>query len=156
MEPKSNSPNWPMDRAIELAQLAGSLGEVPVGAVIVHNGIIVGEGHNQRESNQDPLGHAEIMAIQSAAKNIASWRLIDCELWVTLEPCPMCLGASQQARLKKVIYGATDPKGGALSLGFQHHDHPKLNHRFEVEFCPTEICSEMLSRFFRERRKAKT
>ena len=153
MEPKSNLPKSPMDRAIELAQIAASLGEVPVGAVVVHDGKIIGEGHNRRESNQDPLGHAEIIAIQAAAKNIGSWRLNDCELWVTLEPCPMCLGASQQARLKKVIYGATDPKGGALSLGFQHHDHPKLNHRFEVEFRETAICSEMLSDFFRQRRK---
>lgn len=138
--------------ALALAKAAALAGEVPVGAVIVQDGRIIGRGANTREAAQDPLGHAEISAIREAAKNLGSWRLLDCDLYVTLEPCPMCLSACQQARIRKVVYGAKDEKGGALCLGFHVHDHPKLNHRFEVEFAPEEECSRVLKGFFAVRR----
>ncbi len=134
--------------ALTLAEEAASHGEVPVGAVIVHEGKIVGRGSNSREKSQDPLGHAEIQAIHEASKSLQSWRLIDCDLYVTLEPCPMCLAACQQARIRKVVYGAKDEKGGAICLGFGVHDHPKLNHRFQVLYSPMEACSLVLKEFF--------
>jgi tRNA(adenine34) deaminase len=134
--------------ALKLAEEAASRGEVPVGAVIVHQGKIVGRGSNSREEHRDPLGHAEIQAIRDASRTLQSWRLEDCDLYVTLEPCPMCLGACQQARVRKVVYGAKDEKGGAICLGFGVHQHPKLNHRFEVIHSPLEACSRILSDFF--------
>jgi len=141
--------------ALSLAREAAARGEVPVGAVIVHEGRIVGRGSNTREANQDPLGHAEIEAIRDATRLLGSWRLEECDLYVTLEPCPMCLSACQQARIRKVIYGARDEKGGALCLGFALHDHPKLNHRFEVVHSPMEECSEVLREFFAKLRPTK-
>jgi tRNA(adenine34) deaminase len=137
---------------LKLAKDAASRGEVPVGAVIVKDGAIIARGSNTREEGQDPLGHAEIAAIREASRVLGSWRLIDCELYVTLEPCPMCLSACQQARVKRVVYGARDEKGGALCLGFHVHEHPKLNHRFGVEYEPVEECGEVLREFFRSRR----
>src|SRR5690606_23511034 len=125
--------NW-MDRALTLAQEAANKGEVPVGAVLVLDGRIVGEGCNQRETQHDPLGHAELIAIAGAARSLESWRLLNCELYVTLEPCPMCLAACQQARVQRVVYAAQDPKGGALSLGYSMHEDVRTNHRFEVEY----------------------
>src|SRR3954447_8827162 len=111
-----------MDMALELARQAAACDEVPVGAVVVDpEGRIVGKGFNLREQAQSPLAHAEILAIEGAARALGSWRLIGCSLYVTLEPCPMCLSACQQARLAQVIYGAKDPKGGALSLGYAVH-----------------------------------
>ncbi len=138
--------------ALKLAKEAGTRGEVPVGAVVVHEGSIVGRGSNSREFEQDPLGHAEMQALRDAAKALGSWRLVDCDLYVTLEPCPMCLAACQQARVRKVVYGARDEKGGALCLGFGVHDHPKLNHRFEVLHSPMEECSQVLKDFFKSLR----
>ncbi|MBU6153252.1 MAG: nucleoside deaminase [Bdellovibrionales bacterium] len=134
--------------ALRLAIEAGSRGEVPVGAVLVHEGKIVGRGSNSREAMQDPLGHAEMEAIRGASQALGSWRLVDCDLYVTLEPCPMCLAACQQARVRKVVYGAKDEKGGAICLGFGVHDHPKLNHRFEVIYSPMAECSKVLKDFF--------
>ena len=142
-------------KALELAKLAAVRGEVPVGAVVVHNDTVIGSGSNTREADQDPTRHAEIIAIQEAAKHLSSWRLIDCDLYVTLEPCPMCLSACQQARIRKVIYGAKDEKGGAICLGFHVHQNARLNHRFEVEFDESEECSEVLKQFFLERRESK-
>ncbi len=144
-----------LHEALALARAAAGAGEVPVGAVIVHQGQIIGRGANTRETAQDPLGHAEIVAIHEAAARLGSWRLLECDLYVTLEPCPMCLAACQQARIRKVVYGAKDEKGGALCLGFHVHDHPGMNHRFEVVHSPMEECSRILKAFFSKRREEK-
>jgi tRNA(adenine34) deaminase len=141
-----------MEEALRLAAQAAAEGEVPVGAVILHQGQIIGRGRNRREKLQDPLGHAEIAAIEEAARALGSWRLIDCSLIVTLEPCPMCLGALQQARIQEVFYGAADPKGGALSLGYRLHEDARTNHRFEVTLREEPRCGEILKDFFRSRR----
>ena len=141
-----------MDQALELARRAQAQEEVPIGAVLVHQGQVIGKGHNQRETLQDPISHAEIHALQDAAKRLGSWRLLDCELYVTLEPCPMCLAACQQARISKVIYGAHDPKGGAISLGYRLHEDVRTNHRFTVEFRESQACSQILTAFFRAKR----
>jgi tRNA(adenine34) deaminase len=144
-----------LSKALELAEAAALRGEVPVGAVIVHQDKIIGAGSNTREAEQDPTRHAEVIAIQAAAKSLGSWRLIDCDLYVTLEPCPMCLSACQQARVRKVVYGAKDEKGGAICLGFHIHAHARTNHRFEVEYLPSEACSEVLKKFFANKRSEK-
>ena len=141
--------------ALRCAQGAADQDEVPVGAVVVFEGRIIGTGANDRENGSDPVGHAEIHALRSAAQAIGSWRLVDCDLYVTLEPCPMCLSACQQARIRRVVYGAKDEKGGALCLGFHVHDHPALNHRFEVVYAPMEECSRILKDFFLRRRSEK-
>lgn len=137
-----------MKRALELAKAAELHGEVPVGAVVVHEGKIIAEGFNHRETEQDPLGHAELTAIRAAAEKLNSWRLTECELFVTLEPCLMCLGACQQSRVKRVVYGARDPKGGAISLEYSFHQDDRLNHRFEAQYLETPECSQILKNFF--------
>jgi tRNA(adenine34) deaminase len=144
-----------LTEALRLAEQAASEDEVPVGAVVVHQGQIIGRGYNRREQDHNPLAHAEIMAIHEAAQKLKSWRLNDCQLFVTLEPCPMCLAACQQARIAEVVYGAQDPKGGALSLGYALHQDPKTNHRFTVQFEETPECGKILSRFFDKKRKQK-
>jgi tRNA(adenine34) deaminase len=141
-----------MQKALELARRAGDEDEVPVGAVVVHQGRVIGSGWNRREALNDPLGHAELMAISEAARSLGSWRLLDCVLYVTLEPCPMCLSACQQARVSSVIYGTPDPKGGALSLGYRIHEDARTNHRFGVEHRDWEPCRAILKEFFRARR----
>jgi tRNA(adenine34) deaminase len=150
----SNPRAW-LAQALELAHTAAAEDEVPVGAVVIHEGKVVGRGYNLREKNNDPIAHAEILAIRDAATRLGSWRLTDCELWVTLEPCPMCLAACQQARVSRVFYGAKDPKGGALSLGYLLHQDPKTNHRFEVSFEEDPACGAVLSGFFAKKRKQK-
>jgi tRNA(adenine34) deaminase len=117
-----------MDAALALAKEAGAEGEVPVGCVIVRNGQIIGRGRNRRETDKTPLGHAEIEAISDACKNLGGWRLWDCTLYVTLEPCPMCAGAIINARIPRVVFGASDEKCGAcgsvcdlFSMDFNHH-----------------------------------
>jgi tRNA(adenine34) deaminase len=142
-----------LHEAYLLAVEAATRGEVPVGAVVVFNDQVVGWGSNTREVEQDPTGHAEMLAIRAAAKKLNSWRLIDCDLYVTLEPCPMCLSACQQARVRKVVYGAKDEKGGAICLGFHTHNDERLNHQFEVEYQSSEECSQVLKDFFLNRRK---
>lgn len=142
----------PFDRPLQLARQAASEGEVPVGAIILLNGSLIGEGRNARETRPSPLAHAEIDAIAEAAKKLGAWRLVGAELWVTLEPCPMCLAAAQQARVSRVVYGAKDPKGGALSLGYRLHEDPRTNHRFEVEYRETPECAELLRQFFKDLR----
>lgn len=144
--------DW-MNEALALARTAADMDEVPVGAVVVHQGRVVGRGFNRRECDQDPLAHAEIMAIHDAAKTLGSWRLIDCNLYVTLEPCPMCLAACQQARITEVFYGAKDPKGGALSLNYLLHEDPRTNHRFKVTFAENRDCGLVLSEFFKKKRE---
>jgi tRNA(adenine34) deaminase len=147
-----------MKEALILAQKAEAEEEVPIGAVVVHAGKIVGRGYNRREQDQDPLSHAELTAIAEAAKSLGSWRLLECTLFVTLEPCPMCLGACQQSRLKRVVFGALDPKGGALSLGYRLHEDARTHHRFEVRQLESDSlkqeCSTLLSQFFSRRRKS--
>lgn len=142
-------------KLIELAKKAEAGQDVPIGAAVVKNGRIVGEGFNVRESQNNPVGHAEIMALQSAAKNLGSWNLEGCEVWTTLEPCPMCMSALMMSRIKKVYYGAKDPKGGAVSLELKLNEHPKLNHRFEAEWVENEECSSILKEFFKKIRSEK-
>lgn len=143
--------NWILE-ALEEAKKAEALGEVPIGAVIVCEGKIIAQAYNLKEGPQNPLGHAELLAISQAAQALKSWRLIDCELYVTLEPCPMCLAACGQARIRKVFYGAQDQKSGALSLGYRLNEDIKLNHRFEAEFLKDELSGQILSSFFQRKR----
>lgn len=145
---------WFMQLAIKEAHQAWKLQEVPVGAVIVsQDGDVLAKTHNRKELDHNSCGHAEILAIQEAARKLADWRLTNCRLYVTLEPCPMCLAAIGQARLPQVIFGAYDPKGGALSLGYHLHKDPRLNHRFAMMGGVLHYeCSKILSQFFKERR----
>lgn len=144
-----------MERAIELARLASAEGEVPVGAVIVRKstGEIVGEGRNMRETGKNALAHAEIMAIDSACKRLGGWRLPDCAIYVTLEPCPMCCGAIINARIDDVIFGAYDRKSGS-AVSVQTMFELPYNHRPTVTGgVMEEECAALLSDFFRELRK---
>jgi tRNA(adenine34) deaminase len=145
-----------MREALSLAEKAFELGEVPVGAVAVCDGKIVGRGMNLRETDKNALRHAEIMAIDEACKNLGGWRLWKCDLYVTLEPCPMCAGAIINSRVKRVIYGASDPKAGSCGSLTNLFEMP-YNHKPEVvSGVLEEECSEILSRFFarlREKRK---
>ncbi len=153
MQKKHPAPEKWLKIALEEAQFAAQEDEVPVGAVVVKDGKIIAREHNRREQNQDPLGHAETLTIAKAAHELGNWRLEGCQLFVTLEPCPMCLAAAQQARIESIIYGAQDPKGGALSLGYSLHSDDRTNHRFTVELHPMKECSSILSDFFKQKRK---
>lgn len=138
-----------MREAIAEAQRAEERGEVPVGAVIVHEGAIVGRGHNERESSQDPTTHAEMTAIRDAARELGSWRLIDTTLYVTLEPCPMCAGALVNARVPRVVWGCSDPKAGATETLYTIGNDSRLNHRFEgIGGVLGDECAALLTRFF--------
>ncbi len=142
-----------MQMALEQARIAESLNEVPIGAVVVHQGRVIGAAHNQREMLRDPTAHAEMLAITQAADAIGDWRLIDCALYVTLEPCPMCAGAIVNARVPLVIFGATDPKAGAATSLFHLLSDERLNHRCEVvPGVMAEACGEILTRFFQRQR----
>lgn len=142
-----------MEAALAEARAAASEGEVPVGAVVVYEGRIVGRGHNRTETAQDPTAHAEILAIGAAAQTMKSWRLEGCALYATLEPCHMCAGAIVLARIDRVVYGARDPKAGACgSLAMVPQDL-RLNHRAEVvPGLLEEECGALLEAFFRSRR----
>lgn len=143
----------PMQRALELAELSAASGEVPVGAVVVCNGEIVAEAHNAPRDGCDPTAHAEILAIRRAATVLGQERLTACELWVTLEPCAMCAGAIVHARIGRLYYGASDPKGGAVEHGARVFEHPQCLHRPEVYPGIGEVeAAQMLRRFFGERR----
>jgi tRNA(adenine34) deaminase len=143
----------PMQRALALARAAAAAGEVPVGAVVVKDGKIVGEGRNAPRATRDPTAHAEIAAIRAAAAALGDERLTGCELWVTLEPCAMCAGAIVHARIARVTYAAPDPKGGAVDHGARVFDHPQCLHRPEVVAGIGEAeAAELLQAFFRERR----
>ncbi|NMP31078.1 tRNA adenosine(34) deaminase TadA [Thalassotalea sp. M1531] len=143
-----------MSRAIELAQIAESHNEIPVGAVVVYHGEIIGEGYNRSIMDNDPSAHAEMMAIRQAGKNIANYRLIDCTLYVTLEPCPMCAGLLVHSRIDKVIFATKDEKTGAAGSVFNLTQHEKLNHQINVnEGLMQAECATMLSNFFKRRRK---
>ena len=142
-----------MARALELAREAERAGEVPVGAVIVKDGVIVGEGWNRPISTSDPTAHAEIVAMRAAAHRLQTYRLLDTTLYVTLEPCPMCAGAMVHARVKRLVYAATDPRAGAAGTIFNIVQHPSLNHRVECEAgLMAEECGTMLRGFFQGRR----
>lgn len=143
-----------MELALEEARKCLEIDEVPVGAVVVRHGEVVGSGYNRRETDKDPLAHAEIMAISEAAKTLGGWRLLDCVLYVTLEPCPMCAGAIIQSRINSLIYGAKDPKGGACGSKLNLMEDFTWNHKVEVESgVLEEECSILLKDYFREKRK---
>lgn len=143
-----------MRQALLEAQKAYDKDEVPVGAVVVMNGQIIGVGHNCRESDNDPTMHAEIVAIRAASQHLKSWRLTGCELFVTLEPCPMCAGAIIQSRIERVIFGAFDPKAGCAGTLYNLLSDTRFNHRAEiVAGVLEEECAELLRRFFKDKRK---
>jgi tRNA(adenine34) deaminase len=142
-----------MRAALEEARAAAAAGEVPIGAVAVVSGEIVGRGQNRVLRDQDPTAHAEIVAIRAAAASLGNYRLLDCELYVTLEPCAMCAGAMIHARLGRLIYGAPDPKAGAAGSVLEVLNHPLLNHKMPVMTgVLAEECGDLLRGFFRERR----
>src|SRR5690554_1441830 len=143
----------PMARALELASLAARAGEVPVGAVVVKDGRVIAEAHNAPRELTDPTAHAEVLALRRAAMAIASDRLEGCELWVTLEPCAMCAGAIVHARIGRLYYGASDPKGGAVEHGARVFEQPQCLHRPEVySGIGEEPAAALLREFFAERR----
>jgi len=121
-----------MGLALEEARAAADIGEVPIGAVVVCEGAVVASGRNRREIDHDPAGHAEFIAIREAARRLKRWRLSDCTVYVTLEPCPMCAGLMHQARIARCVYGAVDPKAGALGTLYDLSSDERLNHRFDV------------------------
>ena len=144
--------DW-MRLALTQAQMAFEQGEVPIGAIVVHNGRVIAAAHNEKEQRNDPTAHAEVLAIQRAAKVLGSWRLTDVILYVTLEPCPMCAGAIVQSRLKQVVYGCADLKGGATGSVMNVLDYTLWNHRVDiVAGVLEEECSEILKLFFRRLR----
>ena len=142
-----------MRRALELAREAQLRGEVPVGAVIVKEGRIIAEGFNRPISSHDPTAHAEIVAMRAAAETLASYRLLDATLYVTLEPCAMCAGAMVHARIKRLVYGASDPRAGAAGSIFNVANHSALNHRIECDGgLMYEECGTLLKDFFTAKR----
>lgn len=157
-----------MELALDQARAAALDGEVPIGAVVVYAPIdpatrrplqapeVIAMGRNLRETNQDPAGHAEFLALKEAAEKLGTWRLSGCHVYVTLEPCIMCAGLMHQARVDRCVYGAPDPKAGALGTLYSIHADERLNHQFEVKsgVC-VEACQRLLQDFFRERRQAK-
>ena len=143
-----------MEEALREAQRAFALGEVPVGAVVVRDGQIVGRGWNCPISENDPTAHAEVLALRDAGRAVGNYRLGDCELFVTIEPCAMCAGAITHARIKRLVYGADDPKAGAVASVFEVLNHAKMNHRVEVvSGVLASRAMDMVQAFFRERRK---
>lgn len=143
-----------MQIALDLAQLAGAAGEVPVGAIVVKDGEIIGRGSNAPITTHDPTAHAEIRAMRDAAQHLGNYRLVGCTLYVTLEPCAMCTGAIQHARIAKLIYGASDPKTGACGSVVNLMAEPKLNHHTEISGGVLAAeCGTLLSSFFSARRK---
>ncbi|MBM4765440.1 tRNA adenosine(34) deaminase TadA [Bacillus sp. B15-48] len=145
-----------MKEAIAEAKKAEQLGEVPIGAVVVLNGEILASAHNLRETEQSSIAHAEVLAIHEACKKLGTWRLEGAELYVTLEPCPMCAGAIMLSRVNRVVYGATDPKGGCAGTFMNILQDERFNHQSEVvSGVLEEECGSMLSTFFRKLREQK-
>ena len=143
-----------MEEALREARRAEALGEVPVGAVIVYDGKIVARAGNRNLTDNDPTGHAEILALRQGGAAIGNHRLLDCEIFVTIEPCAMCAGALVHARLKRVIYGAEDPKAGAAGSVLDILNHPQLNHQMEItRGVLASRCMDLLQAFFRRRRE---
>ena len=144
--------SW-MEQALEQARMAAQAGEVPVGALVIKDGEIIGLGHNRNLLDHDPAAHAEIVALRQAAARLGNHRLTGCEMFVTIEPCAMCAGALVHARLARLVYGASDPKAGAAGSVLQVLNHPGLNHKMEIRSgVLAERCSEILQKFFREKR----
>ena len=142
--------------ALNEAAVAEGLAEVPIGAIVVLDGQIIGRGHNLRETSNDPITHAEIIAIQQAAKKINSWRLLDCTLYVTLEPCVMCMGAIILARIPYLVFGCRDPKVGAVGSIYNFAEDERFNHQVQVrEGILQQECSTQLSNFLRQLREQK-
>src|SRR5438067_6723139 len=144
-----------MSEAVALARAAMELGEVPIGCVVAHepSGKVIGRGYNRRETDHDPTAHAEILAMREAGRALGHWRLLDCTLVVTLEPCPMCAGAAVNARLPRLVYGCADPKAGAIETLFRLCDDPRLNHRVAVQGgVLADRCAALLQDFFRSQR----
>lgn len=155
--PASTFPHeyW-MEEAIREAKNAEHIGEVPIGAIVVHGDEIVGRGHNLRETSHDGTAHAEIIAIREASHTIGAWRLLHCRLYVTLEPCPMCAGAIVQCRVPTVVYGAPDPKAGCAGTLMNLLQEPRFNHRTEViSGVLQDDCASLLTQFFRKLRNKK-
>jgi tRNA(adenine34) deaminase len=153
--PTNSDFNWAMGLALDEAHRAFSQDEVPIGAIILGpDGKVLARAHNEKEKDKDPTAHAEIVAIRRATKEVGDWRLCECTLVVTLEPCFMCMGAIAQARVKNLVFGAYDPKGGALSLGQKLYKDKGINHNFSVMGGVMHYeCSQLLSQFFRLKRK---
>jgi len=144
-----------MREALRQAEAALDDLEVPVGCIIVHHGQVLGRAHNQRETLRDPTAHAEMIAITQAAEALGSWRLTGCTLYVTLEPCTMCAGAMVLARIERLVYGAVDPKAGAVESVFRILDERRLNHRVQATGgILAEACGSILSQFFQTMRGA--
>lgn len=145
-----------MQLALAQAALAAKVGEVPVGAVVLRHGVVVAAGHNAPISNHDPSAHAEMQALRAAAQILGNYRLPECELFVTLEPCAMCAGAMLHARLKRVVFGASDPKTGAAGSVINLFEQSQLNHQTQVQGgVLTQQCAAVLQTFFKERRSQK-
>lgn len=145
-----------MIEAIREAEKAGALGEVPIGAVIVRDNQVIAKAHNLRETLQQPLAHAECLAIQAASEALETWRLSDCTLYVTLEPCPMCAGAIIQSRVNKVVFGAWDPKAGCCGTLMNLPEDQRFNHQAElIPGILEEQCAQLLKDFFRDLRQRK-
>jgi len=145
-----------MGLALREAKKAEARGEVPIGAVVVRDGIVLGRGHNRREGSLDPTSHAEMTAIRRAAGKAGNWRLLGATLYVTLEPCPMCMGAIILARLERVVFGCRDPKAGAAGSLYDLSNDPRLNHQVQVEpGVRGEECAAILSSFFAALRRKK-
>ena len=153
IEPVTESDEILMRAALDEARAAAEAGEVPIGAIAVIAGQIVGRGQNRVLRDVDPTAHAEMVAMRAAARAIGNYRLVECELYVTLEPCAMCAGAMIHARLARMVYGAADPKAGAAGSVLQVVNHPQLNHQMRVTAgLLAEECGAVLREFFRERR----
>ena len=143
-----------MEQAVELARQAGEKGEVPVGAILIKDDVLIAEAHNLREACGSPIAHAEILTIQAASEKIGNWRFVDTTLYVTLEPCPMCAGAIVLSRIPKVVYAAADPKSGAAGTLYNILQDERLNHRVElVSGVLAEESSALLKSFFQKRRR---
>ena len=153
MDPRLQNDILFMEEALREAAKAQAAGEVPVGAVVVCGGKVVARGHNRNLLDNDPTAHAEVVALRDAGRAVGNHRLLDCELYVTIEPCPMCAGAITHARIRRLVYGADDPKAGAVHSIMTVLNAPELNHKVEVSWGVLGgRCSEILQAFFRERR----
>ncbi|MEW8996106.1 tRNA adenosine(34) deaminase TadA [Clostridium sp.] len=145
--------NYFLQQAIIEAKIAKSKNEVPVGAVIVKNNKIIATGHNTKESTKDPTNHAEIIAIKKATEGIGDWRLNECDMYVTLEPCPMCAGAIVQSRIRRLYIGTFDPRAGGCGSVFNITQSENLNHWVNINWLYNEECSKLLQDFFKQKRK---
>ncbi len=153
---KKNAPEFYMSKALKEAFKASQIDEVPIGCVIVKDNKIIARGHNKREMKNDVTSHAEMEAIRKANKKLNSWRLVDCDLYVTIEPCIMCMGAIYQSHIRKIYYGAPDPKGGAVNSSIIFKEIKNLNHYPEIEGgVLQEECSQIIKDYFKNKRKNK-